>query len=101
MHAVNPIAHVQPSLRPVSSPDPHHRAAWRELEITTDYGRSPMDALRSATFHNARNLGLADQIGMIAPGKLADIIVVDGDPLTSIRDMRRVTHVIKEGAQIR
>jgi imidazolonepropionase-like amidohydrolase len=81
--------------------NPHQLAAWRELEIMTEYGLTPMEALRAATFFNARNLGLSNEIGTVAPGKTADIIVIDGDPLTGIRDMRRVKHVVKEGVQFR
>jgi imidazolonepropionase-like amidohydrolase len=77
--------------------NPHELAAWREMEIMTEYGMTPMEIIRSATYHNARNLGLLRDIGTVAPGKFADVIVVDGDPLSNIRDMRWVTHVIKEG----
>jgi imidazolonepropionase-like amidohydrolase len=81
--------------------NPHQLAAWREMEIMTEYGLSPMEVIRAATYHNARNLGMLNQIGSIAPGKMADIIVVDGDPLTSIREIRRVAHVVKGGALVR
>lgn len=81
--------------------NPHQLAAWREMEIMTEYGLTPMEAIRAATYHNARNLGMLNQIGSIAPGKLADIIVVNGDPLTSIRDIRHVVHVVKNGVVVR
>jgi imidazolonepropionase-like amidohydrolase len=81
--------------------NPHQLAAWREMEIMTEYGLTPMEVIRAATYHNARNLGLLNQIGSIAPGKLADIIVVNGDPLTSIREIRHVVHVVKNGAVVR
>ena len=81
--------------------NPHELAAWREMEIMTEYGLTPMEVIRAATYHNARNLGMLNQIGSVAPGKQADIIVVDGDPLTSIREIRRVAHVVKNGAVVR
>ena len=81
--------------------NPHQLAAWREMEIMTEYGLTPMEAIRAATYYNARNLGMLNQIGSIAPGKLADIVVVDGDPLTSIREIRRVVHVVKGGEVVR
>jgi imidazolonepropionase-like amidohydrolase len=81
--------------------NPHELAAWREMEIMTEYGLTPMEAIRATTYHNARNLGMLSQVGSIAPSKLADIIVVDGDPLTDIREIRRVVHVVKNGAVVR
>ncbi|HSC26604.1 MAG TPA: amidohydrolase family protein [Vicinamibacterales bacterium] len=81
--------------------NPHQLAAWREMEILTEIGMTPMEAIRAATYYNARNLGLLSQIGSIAPGKTADMVVVDGDPLTNIRDVRRVSTVIKEGRVVR
>ena len=81
--------------------NPHQLAAWREMEIMTEYGLTPMEVIRAATYHNARNLGMLNRIGSIAPGKLADIIVVNGDPLTSIREIRHVAHVIKNGVVVR
>ncbi|MGD9762389.1 MAG: amidohydrolase family protein [Candidatus Binatia bacterium] len=73
----------------------------RELELLMQYaGLSPLEAIQAGTKNAALVLGLAGEVGEIAPGKLADVIVVDGDPLADIRvllDKRRITTVIKDG----
>lgn len=61
------------------------------------YGMSPQAALQAATLKAARLLGIADQIGELAPGKLADIIAVKDDPLADVRNLREVVFVMKEG----
>ena len=60
-----------------------------------DGGQRPMDALVSATSLNARAMGVADSLGTIASGKLADLIAVDGDPSRNIEALRRVVFVMK------
>ena len=64
-----------------------------------DGGQRPMDAIVSATSLNARAMGVADSLGTIASGKLADIIAVDGDPSRDIEALRRVVFVMK-GARV-
>lgn len=54
-------------------------------------------ALRSATIEGARILGADAQLGTIEPGKLADLVVIDGDPLADIRDLMKVDTVIRDG----
>ena len=56
----------------------------------------PMDAIRAATFWPAKLLK-RDDLGTIAPGKGADIIVVDGDPLRAMESLRHLVHVVKDG----
>jgi imidazolonepropionase-like amidohydrolase len=55
------------------------------------------DILRGATGLAAEAVGLADDIGTLTPGKLADIVVVDGDPLTDITAVKRLHTVVKGG----
>jgi imidazolonepropionase-like amidohydrolase len=61
-------------------------------------GQDPMAALISATSLSAKSIGLADQIGTIAPGMQADIIAMDGNPLEDATSVRRVLFVMKGGA---
>jgi imidazolonepropionase-like amidohydrolase len=62
-----------------------------------DGGQKPMDAIISATSLNAQALGMADSLGTVAPGKLADLIAVQGDPSKDIEALRRVVFVMKDG----
>jgi imidazolonepropionase-like amidohydrolase len=74
-----------------------------ELELMVKAGCSPMEAIVSATKTNAEGLGLGDQLGTIEAGKLADVIVVKGDPLIDIsllRDKENILHVYKNGIKM-
>ncbi|MDQ1613694.1 MAG: hypothetical protein QOG00_3625 [Pyrinomonadaceae bacterium] len=75
---------------------PHGRNA-EEFHLMVELGMRPVDALRAATSVNAELFGLSDQLGTIAPGKLADIIAVPGDPLRDIRETEKVFFIMKEG----
>jgi imidazolonepropionase-like amidohydrolase len=74
----------------------HFDSTWRELKTMVDLGMPPMEAIRAATFWPAQLLKQPN-LGTIAPGKLADVIVVDGDPLTDMSALRHVLHVVKDG----
>jgi len=71
-------------------------AHW-ELWALTQGGMSAHDALRCATIFGAEYLGLDAQLGSIAPGKLADLVVLDGNPLEDIRQSDTVRYVVKNG----
>ena len=71
-------------------------AFHRELEIYVEAGLSPAEALVAATRAGAEALRLKD-VGTIRPGKVADIVVVGGDPLVDIRHTRKIEMVIREG----
>jgi imidazolonepropionase-like amidohydrolase len=75
----------------------HGRNAEEFIMRVRDCGVTPMAALVSANSLGAEALGMADQIGSIAPGLQADIIALDGDPLKDITAVRRVVFVMKEG----
>lgn len=62
-----------------------------------DGGQKPMDAIVAATSLNAQALGMADSLGTVAGGKLADLIAVEGDPSRDIEALRRVVFVMKGG----
>ncbi len=74
-----------------------HGRSWRELSFMVKNGMTPMHAIVAATRNGAELLGLGEQLGTLEVGKLADIIVVDGDPLSDIAQIGNVTSVIKEG----
>jgi imidazolonepropionase-like amidohydrolase len=69
----------------------------KEMQLLLNAGLTPMQVIVAATKHGAEVSNLGDELGTIEPGKLADIIVVDGDPLVDIRAMENVTAVIKGG----
>jgi imidazolonepropionase-like amidohydrolase len=69
----------------------------RELELLVEAGFSPLEAIHIATANGAAFLGEADRIGTLAPGKLADLIVVRGDPSANIADIEKVETVFKDG----
>ncbi len=75
----------------------HGRNAEEFIYRVRDAKQPPMDAIVSATSRAAEALRLQDRIGAIAPGLEADIIAVDGDPLTDITAVRRVVFVMKGG----
>ncbi len=75
----------------------HTEALWREMKAFVDLGMTPQRAISAATRVNARILGRADDLGTIEPGKLADIVVVKGDPLFNIMALGDVETVVKGG----
>jgi imidazolonepropionase-like amidohydrolase len=75
----------------------HGRNAQEIIYRVRVAGQSPMDALVAATSLNAQSLRMSDQIGRIAPGMQADLIVVDGDPVKDITALERVVFVMKAG----
>jgi imidazolonepropionase-like amidohydrolase len=72
-------------------------AVARELEVLCELGLTPLQALQSATGVAAAAMGWGDRVGAIAAGMLADILVVDGNPLDDISALRNVAMVIKGG----
>jgi imidazolonepropionase-like amidohydrolase len=73
------------------------QAHW-EMALLAEGGMPPHDVLRVATLHGAEALGLATELGSLEPGKLADLVVLDADPLADIRHTERVRYVMKNGA---
>jgi hypothetical protein len=69
----------------------------QELELLVESGLSPAEALRCATLHNARALGQAGRLGTVEPGKLADLVLLDANPLEAIANTRRIAKVFRGG----
>jgi imidazolonepropionase-like amidohydrolase len=69
----------------------------RELEIYADAGMTPMEVIQTATIVSARAMGLDKDTGTVEVGKRADLILVDGDPLKDVKNLRRVTRVVADG----
>ena len=68
-----------------------------EMELLVEAGFSPLEALRAATRDAAATLGLEEQLGIIAPGAIADLVVLEADPLEDIRNTQKIHSVIKDG----
>jgi imidazolonepropionase-like amidohydrolase len=71
-----------------------------ELALLVRGGMSPFDVLRSATWEPARYLGMLDSAGTVMTGKLADLVLLDADPLRDIANTRRIAAVIWNGRLI-
>jgi imidazolonepropionase-like amidohydrolase len=69
----------------------------REIELLVEAGLTPVQAIQVATFNGAQLLGIDRQVGSIEPGKVADLVVIAGDPAKTISDIRNVETVFKDG----
>src|SRR3569832_1361577 len=79
---------------------PHAKRGWayqRELELLVESGLTPMEALVAGTMENARYFHIADRLGSIEAGKLADLVLVEGDPSKDISKMRHFKRVMLNG----
>lgn len=78
-----------------------HGLNARQFEIMVRRGMSPMQAIRSATSVAAHYLGWEDRVGSLAPGRLGDLVAVEGNPLEDVRRLRQVAVVVKGGTAVR
>ena len=69
----------------------------QEMEFMAEAGLTPEKVIRAATRNAAEHLGLVEDLGTIEPGKIADLIIIDGDPLKDISSLHQVQMVIKAG----
>ena len=79
---------------------PHAKRGWayqRELELLVESGLTPMQAIVAGTLENARYFRASDRLGSVESGKLADLVLVEGNPLKNISNMRRIKRVMLNG----
>jgi imidazolonepropionase-like amidohydrolase len=75
----------------------HGPSVFREMEIMTQAGLSPLQVLRSATSNGSKAMGMERDIGTLAAGKLADLVILDADPLADVMNLSKIHRVIKDG----
>ena len=77
-----------------------HGGNAREFGLMVEAGMPPLEAIRAATLVAAEVIGRGDRLGRIAPGYLADLVAVEGDPLADVRTLERAAVVVKGGAVV-
>jgi len=78
-----------------------HGLNAHEFAVYVRLGMTPLQAIRTATVNAADLLGWSDKVGGIEPGKWADIIAVDGDPLADVTTLQQVKFVMKGGEVVK
>ena len=73
----------------------------RQFAKMVEWGMKPLDAIQAAPIHAADLLGWNDRVGTLEKGRYADLIAVDGDPLTDAKVLENVRFVMKGGAVVR
>ena len=74
---------------------------WREIVLLHDHGATPMAAIKAATSAAARLLGVDGEVGTVEPGRQADLVLVDGDPLADLRRLAEPVVVMQAGQRRR
>jgi imidazolonepropionase-like amidohydrolase len=77
-----------------------HGTNLRELELMASHGFTPEQALVAATSSAAALMGLEDRLGTLSPGRIADLVVVDGDPFDFATLAGRIEQVWKDGRRV-
>ncbi len=80
--------------------DSMHGLMWWEIAKVIEWGADPHDAILAATRRAAEAIGMGDEVGSLEPGKLADVISMDGDPLADIACLRRVGVILQGGRRV-
>ncbi len=75
----------------------HGPSVFREMELMTHAGLTPLEVLRSATWNGAKVMGLDRAGGAIEPGRLADLVILDADPVASVANLSHARWVVKGG----
>jgi imidazolonepropionase-like amidohydrolase len=76
-------------------------AVHRELQLLVKAGLSPMDAIVIATKNTAQSLGKGDELGTLEPGKRADLVILDGNPLADIKNTEKIDRVMQDGRLVK
>jgi imidazolonepropionase-like amidohydrolase len=76
-------------------------ASLLELEALQHWGLPPLEVVRAATLYASELLGRQDSVGELVPGKFADLVALEGDPLANASDLRRIAFVMKGGEVVR
>lgn len=92
---------IQAGVKYAAGTDGMHGCLGQELKYLINLGASPMDALMAVTSRAAMVCGLADQLGAITAGRIADVIGVEGDPLQDIEAIRRVRTIVQKGRVVK
>jgi imidazolonepropionase-like amidohydrolase len=75
----------------------HGPSVFREMELMGEAGLTPLEVLRAATAGGALAMGMGAQIGEIAPGRRADLVLRDADPPADVRNLERIDRVVRGG----
>ena len=75
----------------------HGPSVFREMQIMVEAGLTPLQVLRSATVNGAKAMRMERDTGTLAAGKLADLVILDADPLADVQNLSRIHRVIKDG----
>ena len=75
----------------------HGPSVFREMELMREAGLTPLEVLRAATVGGALAMGMGAQIGEIAAGRRADLVLLDADPLADVRNLERIDRVVRGG----
>jgi len=79
----------------------HGPSVYREMELLSMAGMSPLEVLTASTRNAARAMGREGDLGTLEPGKLADLVVLEGNPLDSVANFSSVSRVVKDGWVVR
>jgi imidazolonepropionase-like amidohydrolase len=72
-------------------------ANLRAIELLVEAGLAPLDAIKVATLNGAKYLEMEEELGTLEVGKIADLVVVNGDPASKIQDIQKIEIVFKDG----
>jgi imidazolonepropionase-like amidohydrolase len=75
----------------------HGPSVFREMRLMVESGLTPLEVLRSATWNAAKTMGLEGRAGEVEAGMLADLVILDADPLTDVSNLSRIYRTIKGG----